>query len=165
MMYDKSKGGLHMSNIVINKDKQIFKLQQNLSSIRKIAGWTMQDLGDKIGLTKQTISNLENRKTSMTLTQYIAIRKVLDDEIESNNSNELLSKVVGLLIDNSDQLDDESYIKAQEVVDTVAASAVSGTPNKNLKKFFDVLIMSIPVIATIGVAIFIKSKNWLKFFK
>jgi len=154
-----------MSNLVVNKENQIYKLQQNLSSIRKIAGWTMQDLGDRIGLTKQTISNLENRKTIMNLTQYIAIRKVLDDEMESNKSNELLSKVVGLLIDNSDQLDDETYMKAQEVVNTVAASAASGTPNKNLKKFFDVLIMSIPVIATIGVAIFIKSKNWLRFFK
>jgi len=161
----KENGGVKMSNIISDKDKHIFKLQQNLSSIRRIAGWTMQDLGDRIGLTKQTISNLENRKTSMTLTQYIAIRKVLDDEIENNKSNEILSKVVGLLIDNSDQLDYESYIKAQEVVEIVAASAISGTPNKNLKKFFDVLIMSIPVIATIGFAIFIKSKNWLKFFK
>lgn len=46
----------------------IKKLQVNLSSIRKIAGWTAQDLGKKIGVTKQTISNLGNQKTEMTLT-------------------------------------------------------------------------------------------------
>lgn len=53
-----------------------------LSSIRKIAGWTAATLGDKIGVTKQTISNLENQKSPMTFTQYIAIRAVLDAEVE-----------------------------------------------------------------------------------
>ena len=39
---------------------EIIKLQTHLLSIRKIAGWTAQELGQKIGVTKQTISNLEN---------------------------------------------------------------------------------------------------------
>ena len=70
------------------KQKQIKLLQQNLCSIRKIAGWTTQQLGEKIGLTKQTISNLENNKTPMTLTQYIAIRAVLDFEMQTNPNKE-----------------------------------------------------------------------------
>ena len=64
------------------RQKQINRLQENLSSIRKIAGWTAEVLGNKIGVTKQTISNLENNKTPMNFTQYIAIRSVLDAEIE-----------------------------------------------------------------------------------
>lgn len=39
---------------------EIIKLQTHLLSIRKIASWTAQELGQKIGVTKQTISNLEN---------------------------------------------------------------------------------------------------------
>ncbi len=45
--------------------KQIKRLQDNLSSIRKIAGWSAEVFGEKLGVTKQTISNLENQKTPM----------------------------------------------------------------------------------------------------
>ena len=52
-----------------NEEEIISFLQDNLSSVRKIAGWTTEEFGDKIGVTKQTISNLENKKTAMTRTQ------------------------------------------------------------------------------------------------
>ena len=51
-----------MSEKLNERNKQIRRLQQNLSSIRKIAGWTAEILGEKIGVTKQTISNIENNK-------------------------------------------------------------------------------------------------------
>ena len=62
-------------------DTDITKLQNNLLLIRNAGGWTAEVFGDMIGVTKQTISNLENKKTEMTKTQYIAIRAVLDYEI------------------------------------------------------------------------------------
>ena len=68
-------------------DKEIEKLQTNLQAIRKVAGWTTEELGEQIGVTKQTISNLENRKTKMTKTQYIALRTVIDYEIATNTYN------------------------------------------------------------------------------
>ena len=83
------------------KQQQVRLLQQNLCSIRKIAGWTAEQLGEKIGVTKQTISNLENSKTPMNLTQYIAIRSILDYEIESNKENTVLPQVISILVDNA----------------------------------------------------------------
>lgn len=50
------------------KIEQINLLQINLQTIRKLAGWTIEELGDRIGVTKQMISNLENMKTKMSLT-------------------------------------------------------------------------------------------------
>ena len=85
-----------------NQQKHIRRLQDNLASIRKIAGWTAEQLGEKIGVTKQTISNLENNKSPMNLTQYIAIRSVLDHEIQSNPENTVLPEVVAILLDNDD---------------------------------------------------------------
>ena len=49
------------------------KLQKYLPLIRNAAGWTAEELGNKIGVTKQTISNLENQKTKMSKTQYLEI--------------------------------------------------------------------------------------------
>ena len=143
---------------------QIRRLQQNLSSIRKIAGWTAEILGDKIGVTKQSISNLENEKSPMNFTQYIAIRTALDCEIESNKENEVLPKVVAILLD-SDDLDDEDYSKIKDVAATVAASAAGGTPTVKLDKVFDVLVASLPFIIPIVGAIIGSSVNWKKLIK
>ena len=71
-------------------DTDITKLQNNLLLIRNVGGWTAEVFGDMIGVTKQTISNLENKKTEMTKTQYIAIRAVLDYEMEENPNSCLL---------------------------------------------------------------------------
>ena len=44
-------------------------MQKHLQVLRKISGWTAEDLGQRLGVTKQTISNLENRKVDMTKAQ------------------------------------------------------------------------------------------------
>ena len=158
-----------------NNEKQIEYLQENLSSIRKIAGWTAEDLGKKIGVTKQTISNLETFKSKMNLTQYIAIRTVLDFEIENNKNNVVLSQVVTILVDNGDDLREENYKELRDVVETTAASATTGKKGVALNKTFTSLLNNHEIISglvTLGIAIIsttgafdgvVKStSNWIK---
>lgn len=83
------------------------RVYKNLSAVRKIAGWTSEQLGEKIGVTKQTISNLENEKTKMTLTQYIAIRSIIDYEIQTNKENSVLPQVVEVLLNHYDEYSEE----------------------------------------------------------
>ena len=45
--------------------------------------WTSSDLGNLIGVTKQTISNLETQNSRLTKLHYIALRTVIDFEIEN----------------------------------------------------------------------------------
>lgn len=153
-----------MSEKLNERNKQIKRLQQNLSSIRKIAGWTAEELGEKIGVTKQTISNIENNKSTMNFSQYIAIRSVLDAEITNNKENELLPKVVAILLDSEDEINEDDYSKIQDVVETVAATAAGGTPTRKLDSVFDILIKSIPFVVPVIGAI-IGSVNWKKILK
>ena len=143
-----------------NRSREIQRLQQNLSSIRKIAGWNAETLGNKIGVTKQTISNLENRKTTMSFAQYIALRSVLDVEIASNNENDVLPKVVALLLDCDDELDDDNYSKVQEVAGTVAATAADGASSSRLNDVFALLLTSVPVVVPIMGAVLTGSTGW-----
>lgn len=53
---------------------EVSKLQDNLLLIHKAGRWLAEESGEFIGVTKQTISNLENKKTALSKTQYIAIR-------------------------------------------------------------------------------------------
>lgn len=129
-----------------NKQKQINRLQDNLSAIRKIAGWTAEDLGERIGVTKQTISNLENKKTPMNLTQYIAIRSVLDFEIASNKENTVLPQVVTILLDKADELDEKVYKKIKEAVSAVSVSAAGGIAGITLASIFAGLLAPIGIL-------------------
>ena len=140
---------------------QIACLQKNLSAIRKIAGWTAEQLGEKIGVTKQTISNLENEKTPMTLTQYIAIRSVIDFEIQSNKGNLVLPQVVEILLDRYEEYSDEDREQIFEKIRTVAATASGGITGASLAAVSAGLlggIVGFPVVAVGGV---VASAVWL----
>ena len=109
------------------------RLQDNLSTIRKLAGWTMDEFGEKIGVTKQTISNLEKGwdKSKMTQTQYIAIRAVLQYEIncgemEENRKN-LLANALDILVDNPKEADDDKN-KISIVATTLDSSKNNALP-------------------------------------
>ena len=64
------------------EERTIKFLQDNLATLRKISGWTMQELGDKIGVTKQTISNLEKHKNKMSKLQAIGLAYVFLSEYD-----------------------------------------------------------------------------------
>ena len=53
-------------------------LAKSLRSLRELLGWKSCDLGTKLGLTRQTINNIEHHKT-MSKVQYFAIRYLFDN--------------------------------------------------------------------------------------
>lgn len=97
-------------------------LQEHLSAIRKLLGWSAAVLGDKIGVTKQTISNLENKKTKMAQTQYIAVRAVMEYEIRNRNDSTYLLEIAAALLD-LDSLSDIEHKRLSEVMAFVSAAA------------------------------------------
>jgi len=95
---------------------EIEQLQDNLALIRKAGGWSAEEFGDMIGVTKQTISNLENKKTPLSKTQYIAIRAVLDYEIAERKDDTVLASTVNICL-NSEGLSTDDIRKAQAFVE------------------------------------------------
>lgn len=78
------------------------KLQKHLIIIRKAAGWTTEELGQKIGVTKQTISNLENMKTKMSKTQYLAIQMVISQKIATSPDDITLANIMKMIFSPSE---------------------------------------------------------------
>lgn len=143
------------------RKEQIDLLQEHLSSIRKIAGWTAEQLGNKIGVTKQTISNLENGKTPMSVTQYIAIRTVIDYEIQINKENVVLAQVVEILLNRNEDFSDEEREQISKSVETIAATAAGGIAGASLTAVTAGLLgglVGLPLAAFGGVA---ASTVWL----
>lgn len=151
------------------RKKQIQLLQQNLGSIRIIAGWTSEQLAEKLDVTKQTISNLEKSKTPMSFAQYIAIRTFLDYEIESNPQNTVLPQVIEILIDKGAEFEEEDYTEIKETVEVVAASASSGKKGDILEKILNSQLTPelIGVLTAVGIIlgdskIMAKAAVWIK---
>lgn len=84
-------------------DQSIKRLQQCLAEARRLAGWTAERLGDEIGVSRQTIGNIEKGRSPLNKTQYIAIRAVFNQEIARNGNKNLAN----FLVDNIDKPVDE----------------------------------------------------------
>lgn len=104
------------------------RLQSNLAAIRKMAGWSAEALGQKIGLSKQSISKLETGKSLMTIAQYIAIRTMFDFEIQNNpETGPVLAQVLKMLIDDP-ALPDEQNDSNENNTSSVETSTVLASP-------------------------------------
>lgn len=129
---------------------QIERLQKNLSVIRKVAKWTAEQLGAKIGVTKQTISSIEKGKSTMTKAQYISIRSAIDHELQTNKGNIALAQLVKTLLDSEEEEEDkeerEEYIKLkQEEIRKIIATETEGSiPEEKLDS------ISSKVLKTVG---------------
>lgn len=85
---------------------EIERLQDNLLLIRRAAGWTAEEFGERIGVTRQTINNLEAKRNKLNKTQYIAMRAVLDAEMAASpEDTEILKCLLEVFIDNPEKYD------------------------------------------------------------
>lgn len=142
-------------------EHEIEKLTQSLPSIRKIAGWSSEELGELIGVTKQTISNIETRKSKMSKTQYIAIRTIIDYEIAEHPENELLANVVYILLDSDDTKENEEKAKATiEMLDKTSKAAITSGAIAGVSAILAVLAS--PYVAPAINTVIERSSKWLK---
>ena len=81
----------------------ISQFQENLGALRKVAGWTTQQLANELGVARQTISNLETGRSPMTKLQYLALRTVFSAEIAECGNREL-AKIIKALVDDPIEL-------------------------------------------------------------
>lgn len=107
-------------------------MQDNLCDLRRIAGWTTETLANKLGITKQTISNIENNKVKLSRIQYIAIRAVLECETSMNRENTTLRKIYELLFDIIPCKYEENKVEIRTAVTAIASVSSAGLTNLQL---------------------------------
>lgn len=98
------------------------RMQENLLLIRRTVGWSASKFAEKIGVTRQTINNIESGRNKLNKTQYIAMRSVLDAEIKSfPDDTKMLQILLEVLVDNP-----QNY--SEEVRETIIEKANIMTP-------------------------------------
>lgn len=110
---------------------EIERLQDNLLLIRRAAGWTAEEFGERIGVTRQTINNLEAKRNKLNKTQYIAMRAVLDAEMaNSPDDTEMLKYLLEIFIDNPDKYDAKDREALLAKANMLTPSILAGTTTR-----------------------------------
>lgn len=100
-------------------DKEtIEKLRRDLPAIRNLAGWSAARLADLLGVTRATIVTIENTEYKMSVIQYLAIRKLLDEEIK-DSSNQKLAAAIDILVDRDD-VSESDKCKLRDATERIA---------------------------------------------
>lgn len=73
-----------MQQNVSSQEELTKNLQNNLKKIRAILDIDQAQLGDMIGVSRQTINNIENGRVKLNKTHYLAIMAILDQLINEN---------------------------------------------------------------------------------
>ena len=143
--------------------EEIERLQDNLLLIRKATGWSATELGDKIGVTRQTINNLESKtkKYKLNKTQYIALRSVFDAEInKSPEDTKMLVDLLDMLIDNPDKYDAKDKENLLKKANMIIPSILEGTTSrKDVSDEFESVMKNLGIV--IGSAVGVGAAAWL----
>lgn len=116
-----------------DKPDEIGLLQENLLLIRRCLGWSAAEFGDRIGVVRQTFNKLEanGSKIRLSKTQYLAIRKVLDDEIAASpEDTEMMQTILEILIDHPNDYSDEDKDKVRAKANMMAPSIITKTATR-----------------------------------
>lgn len=74
-------------------------LQKNLRMVRQACHWDQQELADKIGISRQTMSSIENGRSPLSGPQYLAIAVTIDFY---NSNRPKLIELIGAILSMSD---------------------------------------------------------------
>lgn len=113
-----------------NIETEIALLQDNLEMLRKLFGWSAEQLGNRLGVTKQTVLNLEHGKPIMSKIQYIAIRAVFETEANSREEEEKrnLLTVMDLVFNENSKISDK---KRKDALDAARVMANANVTSKD----------------------------------
>lgn len=107
--------------------EEIIRMQENLLLIRRTVGWSADEFGRRIGVTRQTINNIESGRNKLTKTQYIAMRSVLDAEImQAPKDTEMLKILLDVLVDSPEKYSDEEREQILTKSNLMAPAIISG---------------------------------------
>lgn len=110
---------------------EITQMQKHLLLIRRTVGWTAEEFGERIGVTRQTINNIEAGRHKLTKTQYIAMRSVLDAEIaHSPNDTEMLRVLLDVLVDSPEKYSEQETEELLAKANLMSPSILAGTTSR-----------------------------------
>lgn len=136
-------------------ETKIERLEPHMLLIRRVAGWSAAVFGEKIGVSRQTINNLESGRSHLSKTEYLLIRRVLDDEIDpSADEPSMLQVLLKVLVDHPEDYSDEVRNEVLSKAKLVARSVITKPEErKAVSKEWKAILIAGGVLAAATIAL------------
>lgn len=110
---------------------EIIRMQENLLLIRRTVGWTAEEFGNRIGVTRQTINNIEFGRNKLSKTQYIAMRSVLDAEMaQYPEDTAMLRLLLDVLVDHPEKYGEAEKADILSKANLMAPAILAGSATR-----------------------------------
>ena len=141
---------------------EVSRFRDNLSLIRRSIGWSAEEFGKKVEISRQSINNLENGKFMLSKPHYVAMRYVLNEEIENSpkEETEMLRTVLDVFVDNPDNPEYTKEVKEDIKKKVMLFSPALETKVATKKEVSDVwkkvlTATALGVVTTIAASVFL----------
>lgn len=144
-------------------DKEVERFEENFQIIRKSVGWSAEEFGNRIGVTRQTINNIENKKYKLTKSLYLLSRYVLEQEIKTHpDETEILKVILDAFVDHPEKYNQKTKDKIyQETCLLTPAIKTKNSNRKEVSKEWKAILVGLSVIASSAIAA-IAISSWRK---
>lgn len=112
---------------------EIERMQKHLQLIRRAVGWSAEEFGVRIGVTRQTINNIEAvpPRSNLTKAQYIAMRSVLDVEIHQHPEDTAMVRLLlDVFVDHPENYNEEEKKDLFNKANMLTPSILAGTTTR-----------------------------------
>ena len=140
--------------IIMVSEEEMKRFEDNFLLIRKAVGWSAEEFGDRIGVTRQAINNLENKKNKLTKMMYSAMRYALDAEIQSHpDETEMLKVVLDAFVDHPEKYSDEQKEEIKNETKMFSSAMKNkDTSRKEVSKQWKKVLVSLGVISATAIS-------------
>ena len=149
--------------MVINEE-EVGRLGQVLGLARQSLGWSTERLASEIGVTRQTVNNLESGRGRLSKTQYMALRCLFDDEMETHpEETEMLATLLEVFVDHPEKYDEDKRKQIRDSI-TLLAPGVGNDPSKRKEasKTWRAVLIGLGILFPVSTITAIAVSNWKK---
>ena len=145
-----------------DEKRQYFK--QNYAIIRKSAGWSADKIASMLGVSRQTINNIEHReKYELTKSLYIASRALVENEIRNNPEDMIMTKLImDAFVDKRDNYNEEERQEIKKNAEKLALAVVDKPENRKVVSTALVAAVAATIGAAMGAALLALSNKLFK---
>lgn len=144
-----------------NEDKRAY-FKENFAIIRRSAGWSAEKFASLIGVSRQTINNIEHRQNKLSKSLYILSRTIIDNEIRKNPEDTIMTKLIlDAFVDKREDYSDEERREIKSNAEKLTLAVVDKPENRKTVSIALVAAVA-ATVAVVGTAMGILVKSLFK---
>ena len=137
------------------------RFEKHFLLIRRSLGWSAVQFGERIGVSRQTINNIESGRSKMSKTEYLLIRRILDEEFHRHpRETKMTLMLLIAIIDSPEKVSEKEREEILSKAEMLAPAIIANPSDR--QKVSDTLVGILiggGVVVAAGIVAALKNKK------